>query len=344
LTTNLQTVLRIGWHKFIAPIDVPLLIICGLILLLAAVVMGSAAPERMGAHLRSLAIALMAMRVMAGIPPHRLMRLAIPLYCFGIVLLVAVALFGDVSKGARRWLDLGFMRGQPSEIMVVATLLLLVPVALIMRQPDLGTSLLVLAAGFYVIFFAGLPWKVLVGLLVSAVATAPVAWSFLHDYQRNRILTLLDPEKDPLGKGFHIIQSTIAIGSGGFLGKGWREGTQSQLEFIPEHHTDFILAVFAEEFGLLGNMLLLTLYGFLIGRGLMIAAQATSLFGRLMAGAITMIFFTYAFVNIGMVSGMLPVVGVPLPFVSYGGTALITLCTGVGILMSIHKNRMLVQK
>ncbi len=213
-----------------------------------------------------------------------------------------------------------------------------------MRQPDLGTSLLVLAAGFYVIFFAGLPWKVLVGLLVSAVATAPVAWSFLHDYQRNRILTLLDPEKDPLGKGFHIIQSTIAIGSGGFLGKGWREGTQSQLEFIPEHHTDFILAVFAEEFGLLGNMLLLTLYGFLIGRGLMIAAQATSLFGRLMAGAITMIFFTYAFVNIGMVSGMLPVVGVPLPFVSYGGTALITLCTGVGILMSIHKNRMLVQK
>jgi rod shape determining protein RodA len=171
-----------------------------------------------------------------------------------------------------------------------------------------------------------------------------VAWSFLHDYQRNRILTLLDPEKDPPGKGFHIIQSAIAIGSGGFLGKGWREGTQSQLEFIPEHHTDFILAVFAEEFGLLGNMLLLTLYGFLIGYGLMIAAQATSLFGRLMAGAVTMIFFTYTFVNIGMVSGMLPVVGVPLPFVSYGGTALITLCTGVGILMSIHKNRMLVQK
>jgi rod shape determining protein RodA len=361
-------VVRTWWQKFIAPIDVPLLIICSFILLLAALVMGSAAPERVSAHLRSMAFALVAMRVVAGIPPHRLMRLAIPLYCVGIALLIAVALFGDVSKGARRWLDLGFMRGQPSEIMkiamplllawffhqreahrrgrdfVIATLLLLIPVALIMRQPDLGTSLLVLAAGFYVIFFAGLPWKVLVGLLASAIAAAPVAWSFLHDYQRNRILTLLDPEKDPLGKGFHIIQSTIAIGSGGFLGKGWREGTQSQLEFIPEHHTDFILAVFAEEFGLLGNMLLLTLYGFLIGRGLMIAAQATSLFGRLMAGAITMIFFTYAFVNIGMVSGMLPVVGVPLPFVSYGGTALITLFTGVGILMSIHKNRMLVQK
>jgi rod shape determining protein RodA len=181
-------------------------------------------------------------------------------------------------------------------------------------------------------------------MVITALAAAPLAWNFLHDYQRNRILTLLDPEKDPLGKGFHIIQSTIAIGSGGLFGKGWRAGTQAQLEFIPEHHTDFIFAVFAEEFGLVGNVVLLILYGFLIGRGFVIAAQATSLFGRLLAGSITMIFFTYAFVNIGMVSGLLPVVGVPLPLVSYGGTSLVTLFIGIGMLMSIHNNRMLIQK
>lgn len=365
---DFHVILRIWWQRLVAPIDWPLLGICGLLLLLALGVMESAAPERVGVHFRSLAVALVAMRLVAGIPPHRLASLAVPLYLVGIVLLVAVALFGDISKGARRWLDLGFMRAQPSEIMkiamplllawffhqrttrlrssdfFIAALLLLVPAGLIMRQPDLGTAVLVLAAGFYVIFFAGLPWKILVGMVLTALAAAPVAWNFLHDYQRNRILTLLDPEKDPLGKGFHIIQSTIAIGSGGVFGKGWREGTQAQLEFIPERHTDFIFAVFAEEFGLMGNMLLLVLYGFLIGRGLMIAAQATSLFGRLLAGAITMIFFTYVFVNIGMVSGILPVVGVPLPLVSYGGTSLVTLFIGIGILMSIHKNRMLVQK
>ncbi|MDO9449769.1 MAG: rod shape-determining protein RodA [Rugosibacter sp.] len=365
---DFHVILRIWWQRLVAPIDWPLLGICGLLLLLALGVMESAAPERVGVHFRSLVVALVAMRLVAGIPPHRLARLAVPLYLVGIVLLVAVALFGDISKGARRWLDLGFMRAQPSEIMkiamplllawffhqrttclrssdfFIAALLLLVPAGLIMRQPDLGTAVLVLAAGFYVIFFAGLPWKILVGMVLTALAAAPVAWNFLHDYQRNRILTLLDPEKDPLGKGFHIIQSTIAIGSGGVFGKGWREGTQAQLEFIPERHTDFIFAVFAEEFGLMGNMLLLVLYGFLIGRGLMIAAQATSLFGRLLAGAITMIFFTYVFVNIGMVSGILPVVGVPLPLVSYGGTSLVTLFIGIGILMSIHKNRMLVQK
>lgn len=365
---DFHVILRIWWQRLVAPIDWPLLGICGLLLLLALGVMESAAPERVSVHFRSLVVALVAMRLVAGIPPHRLASLAVPLYLVGIVLLVAVALFGDISKGARRWLDLGFMRAQPSEIMkiamplllawffhqrtthlrssdfFIAALLLLVPAGLIMRQPDLGTAVLVLAAGFYVIFFAGLPWKILVGMVLTALAAAPVAWNFLHDYQRNRILTLLDPEKDPLGKGFHIIQSTIAIGSGGVFGKGWREGTQAQLEFIPERHTDFIFAVFAEEFGLMGNMLLLVLYGFLIGRGLMIAAQATSLFGRLLAGAITMIFFTYVFVNIGMVSGILPVVGVPLPLVSYGGTSLVTLFIGIGILMSIHKNRMLVQK
>ena len=194
------------------------------------------------------------------------------------------------------------------------------------------------------IFLAGLPWKIIIGLISAAAPDAPFAWNLLHDYQRQRILMLLDPEKDPLGKGFHIIQSTIAIGSGGILGKGWGQGTQAQLEFIPERHTDFIFAVFSEEFGLIGNLVLLVLYALLIGRGLLIAANAATLFSRLLAGAVTLIFFTYAFVNMGMVSGILPVVGVPLPFISYGGTALVTLCFGVGILMSIHKNRMLVQK
>jgi rod shape determining protein RodA len=226
----------------------------------------------------------------------------------------------------------------------IAALLLLLPTALIARQPDLGTAILVLAAGFYVIFFAGLPWKIIAGLIASAAAVAPMAWTLLHDYQRARILTLIDPEKDPLGKGFHIIQSTIAIGSGGILGKGWGQGTQAQLEFIPERHTDFIFAVMSEELGLLGNTALLILYALLIGRGLLIAANAPTMFSRLLAGAITLIFFTYAFVNMGMVSGILPVVGVPLPFISYGGTALVTLFVGVGMLMSIHRHRMLVQK
>ncbi|MCX7180626.1 MAG: FtsW/RodA/SpoVE family cell cycle protein, partial [Proteobacteria bacterium] len=227
---------------------------------------------------------------------------------------------------------------------VVAALILLLPVALIAKQPDLGTAILVLAAGFYVIFLAGLSWTVLIGLGVSAVAIAPLAWTMMRDYQKSRILTLLDPEADPLGKGFHIIQSTIAIGSGGILGKGWGQGTQAQLEFIPERHTDFIFAVLSEDFGLIGSTLLLILYALLIGRGMLIAANAPTLFTRLLAGSITLIFFTYAFVNMGMVSGILPVVGIPLPFVSYGGTSLTTLFLGIGILMSIHKHRMLVQK
>jgi rod shape determining protein RodA len=284
------------------------------------------------------------------------------------LLLIAVALFGDISKGARRWLNLGFMRVQPSELMkvamplllawyfqqresllrpadwLVAVILLLLPVGLIARQPDLGTAVLVLAAGCYVIFFAGLSWKIIIGLGIAGIASLPVAWTLLHDYQRDRILTLIDPEKDPLGKGFHIIQSTIAIGSGGIFGKGWRNGTQAQLDFLPERHTDFIFAVYGEEFGLVANLLLLLLYIMLIARGLMIAANGATLFARLLAGAITMIFFTYAFVNMGMVSGILPVVGVPLPLVSYGGTALVTLFLGIGILMSIQANRQLVQK
>ncbi len=356
------------WLKFVAPIDGPLMAFTGLLLMVAMIAMGSASPERITAQLINLGVALAIMRIVAQIPPQRLMHLALPAYVIGVLLLVAVALFGDVAKGARRWLNLGFMRIQPSELMkiamplmlawyfqkheamlrwreyAIAAILLIVPLGLILKQPDLGTSVLVFSSGFFVIFFAGLPWKVIFGFAAAGAAAAPFAWNLLHDYQRQRILTLLDPEKDPLGKGFHIIQSTIAIGSGGILGKGWGQGTQAQLEFIPERHTDFIFAVYSEEFGLIGNLALLVLYALLIGRGLLIAANAATLFGRLLAGAITLIFFTYAFVNMGMVSGILPVVGVPLPFVSYGGTALVTLCLGIGILMSIHKNRMLVQK
>ncbi|MBL8480250.1 MAG: rod shape-determining protein RodA [Sterolibacteriaceae bacterium] len=360
--------MRGWWQKLVAPLDGPLLGITALLVLLAFGIMVSASPERINAQLLNMAVAIGVMRVVAQVPPQRLMYLAVPIYLLGLLLLVGVALFGDISKGARRWLNLGFMRIQPSELMkiamplllawffqqreamprlrdyAIAALLLLLPVGLIARQPDLGTAILVLAAGFYVIFFAGLSWKIIIGMAVAAIAAAPLAWNLLHDYQRNRILTLLDPEKDPLGKGFHIIQSTIAIGSGGIFGKGWKSGTQAQLEFIPERHTDFIFAVYSEEFGLFGNLILLVLYALLIGRGLMIAANAATLFSRLLAGAVTMIFFTYAFVNMGMVSGILPVVGVPLPLVSYGGTALVTLFIGIGILMSIHGNRMLVQK
>jgi rod shape determining protein RodA len=356
------------WQRLIAPLDPPLMLIASLLLAYALLVVSSASYERIGAQILNMFVALLVMRLAAQTSPQKLMRFALPIFSIGVLLLIAVALFGDISKGARRWLNLGFMRIQPSEIMkiamplmlawyfqkhethlrlreyAVAALILLIPVALIARQPDLGTAILVLAAGFYVIFFAGLPWLVIFGILAAGVAAAPLAWSLLHDYQRSRILTLFNPEADPLGKGFHIIQSTIAIGSGGILGKGWGQGTQAQLEFIPERHTDFIFAVLSEEFGLIGNTLLLLLYVVLISRSMMIAANAPTLFTRLLAGSITMIFFTYAFVNMGMVSGILPVVGVPLPFISYGGTALVTLFLGIGILMSIHKHRMLVQK
>jgi rod shape determining protein RodA len=303
---------------------------------------------------------------MSNIPPQTLMRFAIPIYTFGIALLLAVAAFGMIKKGARRWINIGVVV-QPSEMMkiatplmlawyfqkresaltwkdfIVAAMILLTPVALIAKQPDLGTALLVVAAGFTVIFLAGLSWRVLISLFVMALASIPIAWPMLHDYQRDRVLTMIDPTTDPLGKGFHIIQSTIAIGSGGVTGKGWLKGTQAHLEFIPERTTDFILAVFSEEFGFIGICVLVVLYLLLVVRGLMIAAKAPTLFARLMAGAMTMIFFTYAFVNMGMVSGILPVVGVPLPFMSYGGTALLTLGMGAGILMSIQRNRKLVQ-
>ena len=356
---------------------VALLMLCGLTALYSATL---DAPGRFFDQLRNIAVAVLIMWLAAHIPPQTLMRAAVPLYLIGVALLVAVFLFGVTKKGATRWLSLGVTVIQPSEIMKIAmplmiawyfhrhealvrvrdyaaaALLLLVPVMLIAKQPDLGTAILVLAAGLYVIFLAGLSWKLIVPVLVAGVLAAGgliyfedeacqpgISWPGLKNYQKNRICTLLDPTTDPLGKGFHTIQSTIAVGSGGLTGKGWLKGTQTHLEFIPERHTDFIFAVYAEEFGFLGNLVLLLLYGWLILRGLMIAANAPTFFARLLAGAITMIFFTYAFVNLGMVSGILPVVGVPLPFVSYGGTALVTLFLGIGILMSIQKHRKLVQ-
>ena len=330
-------------------------------------------------HGRNMLIAGFIMFVVAQIPPQRLMSLAVPLYLVGVGLLIAVAIFGITKKGARRWLNVGIVI-QPSEILkiamplmlawwfqkregqlrpldfMVACALLVVPVGLIMKQPDLGTSLLVLAAGLAVIFFAGLSWKLiappvvlgLVGVFLivwfePALCADGTRWFVLHDYQQQRICTLLDPSRDPLGKGFHIIQGMIAIGSGGMFGKGFMAGTQTHLEFIPERTTDFIFAAFSEEFGLAGNLLLIAGFSFLILRGLTIALGAATLFSRLLAGAVTMIIFTYAFVNMGMVSGILPVVGVPLPFISYGGTAMVTLGLAVGILMSIAKAKRLVQ-
>lgn len=349
--------------------DGMLALIVFLLLSVALVTLYSAGidvPGRVEDQLRNILIGFVVMWIAASVPPQLLMRFAVPVYALGVALLIAVAMFGLVKKGSRRWINLGVVV-QPSEIMkiamplmlawffqkregqigwreyLVAALLLMVPVGLIAKQPDLGTALLVAAAGFYVIFLAGLSWKILAGLVLAAGASLPVVWSMLHDYQRARVLTLIDPTTDPLGKGFHIIQSTIAIGSGGVYGKGWLNGTQSHLAFIPERTTDFIFAVFSEEFGLVGNCVLLFLYLLLIARGLVIAANAATLFARLLAGAITLIFFTYAFVNMGMVSGILPVVGVPLPFMSYGGTALVTLGLGVGILMSIQRHRKLIQ-
>jgi len=356
--------------RLVEGIDATLLVLILSLSMLGFAVLFSASydsPGRVLSQLVSLSIALAAMWLAAQIAPQTLMRFAVPAYVIGVVLLVLVALFGDVVNGARRWLHVGVTRFQPSEMMklalplmlawyfhrresslrlrdfALAALLLAVPLGLIVRQPDLGTAALVGAVGFYVIFFAGISWKVLGGLAGLFVVALFPLWGMLHDYQRKRILTLLDPSQDPLGAGYHIIQSTIAVGSGGISGKGWLNGTQSHLEFIPERHTDFIFAVYSEEFGLIGNVVLLVLYALLIGRGLVIAANAATLFARLMAGSVTLMFFTYAFVNMGMVSGILPVVGVPLPFLSYGGTALLTLFIGTGILMSVHSHRRLVQ-
>ena len=341
-----------------------LLMTTGLVVLFSA---SNASLPRVSSQLINMLVALGVMWAFANIPPHYLLRLSLPAYVLGLALLVGVALFGEVVNGARRWLSIGITRIQPAELMkiavplmlawyfdryeatlklrnfLVAAVLLVMPVALIARQPDLGTAVLIFAGGCYVLFLAGLSWRLIAGIGVAGLVSLPFLWSVLHDYQRQRILTLLDPTQDPLGAGYHTIQSTIAVGSGGLIGKGWMKGTQTHLDFIPEPTTDFIFAVYSEEFGLFGSLVLLLLFLLVIARGIVITANAPTLFTRLLAGAIALTFFTYVFVNMGMVSGILPVVGVPLPLVSYGGTSLVTICLGFGILMSIQTHRKLVQ-
>jgi rod shape determining protein RodA len=371
-----------SWSNRLSPwfkgFDQPLLWCVGFMALLGLLTMYSVGYDhgsRFVDHLRNILLAATIMFVVAQVPPERIMQFAVPIYVVGCALLVAVAIFGITKKGAKRWVNVGITI-QPSEILkiglplmlawwfhkregqlrsldfVVATVILLIPVGLIFKQPDLGTALLVLSAGLFVIFFAGLSWKVilpplLLGLIGIGVLVTfgddwcepGIDWPILHAYQQQRVCTLLDPTKDPLGKGFHIIQGMIAIGAGGAFGKGYMQGSQTHLEFIPERTTDFIFAAFSEEFGLFGNIALIAGFAFMVLRGLVIAANATTPFSRLMAGAIPLIFFTYAFVNMGMVSGILPVVGVPLPFISYGGTAMVTLGLGLGIVMSVARSR-----
>ena len=357
--------------RLVLHLDPVLLAALGLLLLAGLVVLYSATDSnwsRVLAQMANIMVAFTCMWLVANIPLHYLMRTALPMYIFGMALLLSVLTpLGVSSHGATRWLNIGVAVIQPSELMkiavplmmawyfekheatltlknyFIATLLLLLPVALIARQPDLGTAVLISASGFYVLFLAGLSWRVMGVMFVAALASAPVLWSMLHDYQKHRIMMLLDPSQDALGKGYHTIQGMIAVGSGGVLGKGYLNGTQTHLDFLPERTTDFIFAVYSEEFGLLGNLILLGLYLFVIARGFVITAEASTYFTRLMAGSITLTFFTYAFVNMGMVSGILPVVGVPLPLISYGGTSMVTLLLGFGMLMSIHTHKKLVQ-
>ncbi|KPF69854.1 rod shape-determining protein RodA [beta proteobacterium AAP99] len=375
------------WQRIkphLAVFDLPMLLILFVLSCAGMLVMWSAAfdfPGRFVDHFRNYMIMLCVMFVLANVSPQILLRVAVPLYVVGVVLLIGVEAFGIIRKGAQRWLNVGVTVIQPSELMkialplmmawyfnkyesmlkfkdfIIAGVILLIPFALILKQPDLGTGLLILSSGLFVLFFAGFPWRIIIPLTVAAVIglvtivvmedrlCAPdFDWRILHEYQKNRVCTLLDPFNDPLGKGFHTIQAMIAIGSGGFIGKGYMQGTQTHLEFIPERTTDFILAVYSEEFGLIGVLLLIACYIALIFRGLSIAAAAPTAFTRLLAGAMSMIFFVYAFVNMGMVGGILPVVGVPLPFMSYGGTALLTLGVACGILMSIARQKGLVQR
>lgn len=354
-------------RKVVGHLDGILVALIVAVLLVSATVVFSASGQstaRLYGHLMNMALALTVMVVIANIPPHLLARVGPLLYVLGVTLLIGVALFGEVRNGARRWINLG-IAFQPSELLKLALPLMLawyfqrnesllgwkhhalggvlvvVPVLLIMRQPDLGTAILIGVAGFYLLFFAGLSWKIIIGGITALLASLPLVWNLMHGYQRQRVMTLLDPSSDPLGAGYHIIQSTIAIGSGGFLGDGWMRGTQNQLDFIPERTTDFIFAVFGEEFGYVGALVLMLLYAGIVARGLVIAARAPTLFGRLMAGTISLNFFTYVFVNMGMVSGILPVVGVPLPLMSYGGTAMITLLLGLGMVMSVATHRQL---
>jgi rod shape determining protein RodA len=350
-------------------IDWPLLLgllgVCSIGLLLAYSAGGGALAALQSQALR-VALGLGLLVLVAQVPVGWLQRLAAPLYLLTLLLLLVVEAVGVIGQGAQRWLDLGVLRFQPSELaklvvpmmvarylsdralppaprdVLVSVALVLAPVVLIAAQPDLGTALLVAAAGLSVLFLAGLGWRLIGAFAALAAAAAPLLWLFgMHDYQRQRVLTLFDPERDPLGSGYHIIQSTIAIGSGGFYGKGWLEGTQTRLHFLPESATDFVFAVFGEEFGLLGAIGLLLLYGFIIGRGMHIAMQASDGFGRLFAGGLVCTFFVYVLVNIGMVSGIFPVVGVPLPLVSYGGTSMVTLMLGFGMLTGIRAHRKL---
>ena len=359
---------RQTWLQRTLHLDGVLLIALSLLALAGLVILYSALDGNVSEvrkQMLRLSVSFGAMLIMAQIPPATLRRWALWLYLAGLIMLIAVLLIG-VGSGAQRWLDFGVLRFQPSELMKLAIpmmvafylsdgtlpptwrrmllslIIIMVPTALILRQPDLGTALLAATSGFAVLFLAGLRWRYLLGAAVAAGVTAPLLWMFgMHGYQRERVLTFLDPERDPLGAGYHIIQSKIALGSGGTYGKGWQQGTQSQLEFLPERHTDFIFAVLGEEFGLFGVAVILTLYAFIIGRGLFIAINAQDTFSRLLAGALALTFFVYVFVNAGMVSGLLPVVGLPLPLISYGGTSLVTLMAAFGILMSIHTHRRL---
>lgn len=350
-------------------LDLPLLVGLALLAGVGLVVLYSAGGEESELMLRQLVrlgIAAGVMFAVAQIHPAHFYRWAPWIYGLGLALLLAVLILGEVGKGAQRWLDLGVVRFQPSELMKIAVpmmvawflsdaalpparrrllasgLLLAVPMLMVAKQPDLGTALLIGSAGFFVLVLAGMHWRIIIGLGALLAATAPLVWTVMHDYQRQRVLTFLNPEQDPLGSGYHIIQSKIAIGSGGLYGKGWLNGTQSHLDFLPERSTDFVFAVFSEEFGFIGVLLLLGLYVFVIARGLYIAGQAQDTFTRLFAGALTLTFFVYVFVNIGMVIGLLPVVGLPLPLISYGGTSLVTMMAAFGILMSIHTHRKLI--
>jgi len=370
MSTSFSQQITLGLKRRLSTLDPTLLVLIGCLVLIGLITLYSAAadfPWRFTDQLRNLVIAAAVLMVAAAVSPLIWMRLAAPVYCVGVILLIAVEVNGVTVKGATRWLDMGIASIQPSEIMKLALPLMLawyfhrrdgairyfdffvglvliaLPVGLILKQPDLGTATLVLAAGLFVLFFAGLPWRWIGVGLVAGIASLPVAWTLMHDYQRERVLTLIDPTQDPLGKGFHTLQAMIAIGSGGTLGKGWMQGTQTHLEFIPERTSDFIFAVYSEEFGLLGNLVLLSLFFALIMRALAIAGTAATLFERLLAASIGLIIFTYAFVNMGMVSGILPVVGVPLPFISYGGTALVTLGLACGMLLSIYQHRKLMQ-
>jgi rod shape determining protein RodA len=355
-----------GWQYRLhldAPLLLALLGVCiyGLIILYSA----GGGIRIVESQLIRLALAYTGMFLVAQIPPRLLQRMTPWAFVLGVLLLLAVLLFGEISGGAQRWLNLYFVRFQPSELMKLAvpmmvawyladsrlppnrwqmlasTLLIAVPMLMIARQPDLGTALLIACSGFFVLFLAGLQWRLMAFFALLVAAAMPVLWHFMHDYQRMRVITLLNPESDPLGAGYHIIQSKIAIGSGGLFGKGWLNGTQSQLDFLPERSTDFIFAVLGEEFGFLGILLLFTFYAIIVVRSMMIAIQAQDTYTRLLAGSLSMTFCVYFIVNTGMVSGLLPVVGLPLPMVSYGGTSIVTLMAGFGILMSIQTHRKL---